>query len=110
DQAQLNATLEGILKYVDSNKSKTAVYLDDISTFSTDSPMLGAKVAQDLYNALSKGKIQIFSASAAADFEHQIAGDSKMKSRFERISIRDKKDEDSFVGDKISPDLREIIA
>src|SRR5205823_9066652 len=37
-------------------------------------------------------------------------GDSRIKSRFESILIRDKKDEDSFVGDKISPDLREIMA
>src|SRR5205807_3828837 len=85
-------------------------YLDDVADFSAENPVLGARVAENLYGALTKGKIQILPAASESDFEHQIAGDSRLKSRFERINITGKDDDNSFVGDKISPDLRDLMA
>ena len=40
----------------------------------------------------------------------QIAADDKLRGKFERVSISAKSDDDSFVGDKLSPDLRALVA
>ncbi len=110
DQDAVDRTLKGILDYVAASKGKIAIYLDDISSFSSETPMLGAKVASDLYAALLQGKIHVMSASDSDSFERQIAGDSKLRPRFERIGFAKEGDDDPFVGDKLSPDLRELVA
>ena len=108
DQNQIDTALAGILKYAEVSKKKTAIYLDDIASFSFETPVLGAHVAAILYNALSQGKIQILSNSDADSFTRQIAGDSKLRSRFQRIDVV-KDSGDGFVGDKLSPDLRALV-
>src|SRR6185369_1910901 len=40
-------------------------------------------------------------------FVDQIAADPKLKARFTRVDVED---EDPFVGDKLSPDLRSLVA
>ena len=110
DQAEFDAILTGILKYAEASKDKTVIYLDDIASFSSDAPILGPKVAASLYKALSEDKIQILSAADADSFNRQIAGDNRLRSRFEKVAILKDKDDDSFVGDKLSPDLRELVA
>ena len=110
DQAEFDAILKGILTYVESTKGKTVIYLDDIASFSPDAPMLGSKVAEKLYNALSQGKIQIMSAADADSFNRQIAGDSRLRERFEKVEFAKDKTDDPFVGDKLSPDLRALVA
>ncbi|MEQ1923781.1 MAG: S8 family serine peptidase, partial [Pyrinomonadaceae bacterium] len=110
DQAAFDRTLEGILKYATAQKGKMAIYIDDIAAFAGNSPMLGQRVASDLYRALSQGQIQIMSASDAATFDSQITADAKLRSRFESVSFANAADEDQFVGDKLSPDLRELVA
>ncbi len=109
DQAEINVILAGIIKYIDASKGKVVIYLDDIASFSSEMPVLGEHVAGILYNALSQSKIQILSASDANSFEQQIAGDNRLRSRFERIDIA-RDNDDGFVGDKLSPDLRALVA
>jgi hypothetical protein len=109
DEATLNATLAGILKYAEASKAKLTIYLDDIASFSTSSPMHGQQVARALHAALSKGKIQVLTAADGASFEHQIAADVRLRPRFEKVEIL-KGNEDPFVGDKLAPELREMVA
>jgi hypothetical protein len=109
DEAAMERTIAGVLRYIESTRDRVAIYLDDIATFSTDAPMLGQKVAANLYTALSQGRMQVVTASDMSGFNSQIAGDSKLKSRFERIAFASPADEDPFVGDKLSPDLREML-
>ncbi|MBK6723247.1 MAG: hypothetical protein IPG58_08205 [Acidobacteria bacterium] len=92
DEAAFDRELKGILAYLEANKATTTIYLDDIASFSSETPVLGAKVSQILYAALSQGKIQILSAADADTFERQIAGDKRLRSRFEKIEIA--KDDD----------------
>ncbi len=110
DQESFDRVLKGVLDYVETRKTDTAIYLDDISNFSSETPVLGAKVATDLYRALSLGKMQILSAADSETFDRQIAADSKLQPRFEKIEVSEKNDDDTFVGDKLSPDLRELVA
>ena len=109
DQETFDRTLKGIITQVEASKGRSVVYLDDIASFSSETPVLGAKVASDLYRSLSAGKMQIMSAADSASFEHQIAGDAKLRSKFERVEFSEDSGEDSFVGDKLSPDLRELV-
>lgn len=110
DQIEFEGLLQGILKYVAGSRDKMVIYLDDIASFSNDSPILGTTAAADLYKALSQGQIQILSAADSLTFDKQIAGDSRLRSRFEKIAIRKSSDDDPFVGDKLSPDLRQLVA
>src|SRR5688572_21708371 len=110
DDAAVDRMLSGILSEAESSKGKIAIYLEDIAGFSQDTPVLGTMVAKRLYDALSKGSVQILSATDIGGFDRQIAADKKLRPRFERIVLSKKSDEDSFVGDKLSPDLRELVA
>ena len=110
DEVLFDRTLKGILAYAEASKGKVAIYLDDVASFSSQTPVLGPKVAENLYRVLSQGKIQILSAADPDTFETQIAGDSKLRSRFEKVEIAAENNDDSFVGDKLSPDLRELVA
>ena len=110
DESHLNTIVDGILKYVAASKGKMAIYLDDIASFSSETPMLGNQVAAKLYKALSMGNIQVVSAADADTFARQIVADNRLKSRFERVEISKDNADDSFVGDKLSPDLRALVA
>ena len=110
DEKEFDVILDGILKYVAASKGKMAIYLDDIASFSSETPILGNQVAAKLYKSLSQGNIQIMTAADADTFNRQIAGDSRLNPRFEKVAIFNAKDDDSFVGDKLSPDLRELLA
>ena len=109
DENEFGAIVDGILKYVAASKGKFAIYLDDIAGFSHETPMLGDQVAAKLYKALSQGQVQIVSAAAADEYARQVAGDSRLSSRFEKVEILQDSTED-FVGDKLSPDLRDLVA
>ena len=41
---------------------------------------------------------------------YNIASDMQLKNRFQKIQFLDDADEDGFVGDKLSPDLSELVA
>jgi len=103
------ATIKGILGHIASVKETTAIYLDDIAGFSTVSPMMGRQIATNLYAALTQGKIQVFSAADMSSFRSQIVADARLKTKFEMVRLIEG-DNDGFVGDKISPDLRELMA
>ena len=54
--------------------------------------------------------MQIVSTSTTESFNHNIASDKQLKNRFQKIQFLEDADEDGFVGDKLSPDLREMVA
>ena len=55
------------------------LYIDDISSFAKNSPMLGPWVANSLYKAISQGKLQILTAGDSSGFETQIASDRNLR-------------------------------
>ncbi|MEQ1916000.1 MAG: S8 family serine peptidase, partial [Gallionella sp.] len=109
DDKDLGRIINGVLSSSVANRDNTTIYLDDIASFSKDAPMFGSVSAAAIYRSLEAGTIQVMSAAEATTFEQQIAGDAKMRNRFARIAVA-KENEDSFVGDKLSPDLRALVA
>ena len=108
DEKQLKAVIDSILRQASSDP-KMVIWLDDIASFAPDSAMLGPVVAERLYRSLAKGNVRTLTAATSATFESQIAADTQLKSRFERIDLGEDADKDPFVGDKLSPDLRALV-
>ncbi|HSU25354.1 MAG TPA: S8 family serine peptidase, partial [Pyrinomonadaceae bacterium] len=108
EETEMSAALEGIIAAIERTKGKTVLYVDDISAFSNDVPLYGQIAAKLLYDAIASGKIQVISAATADRFTYQITADKRLKGRFEKVEVAEK-DADAFVGDKLSPDLRELV-
>ena len=109
-EAALDGAVGQIISFAGTRSNKAVIWLDDIAAFSTTTPMLGARVSSQINAAIAAGKIQVFSASDALSFDDQIARSDTMRPRFEKIEILKDDEQDSFVGDKLSPDLRELVA
>ncbi|MBA3354023.1 MAG: S8 family serine peptidase, partial [Blastocatellia bacterium] len=105
--ADVEGTVAAIISHASSSKGKVVLYLDDVSAFSKDRPLLGKRIATQIYNAIADGKIQVITGTNAENFDSQIASDASLKKRFTRIDIDE---DDPFVGDKLSPDLRALVA
>ncbi len=56
--------------------------------------------------------MQVISTTSADGYSTEIASDVQLKDRFKKVDLNgsDDSSDDSFVGDKISPDLREMMA
>src|SRR5688572_27624698 len=106
-EREADAAFAAILRRAEESHGKTVLYVEDISTFSKDRPLLGNRIGARLYNAIVGGKVQILTSTNPETFLDQIASDTHLKGRFARIDIEDV---DPFVGDKVSPDLRQMIA
>ncbi len=108
--AQLNARLQEIVRQVESVKDKAILYVENISIFSKVNPVFGIEIAKTLRQSIADGKIQVISVASSDVYNTEIAADTQLKNRFKKVNLNgndDLSDED-FVGDKISPDLREI--
>jgi len=111
-QEEVFAKLQNVLKVVESGGDKSILYVEDLSSFAAQNQTFGAQVAAELRKSLTNGKIQVISAGTSEDYTAQIALDNQIKNRFRAIDISDiegNETADGFVGDKISPDLRELI-
>jgi len=106
-EAEVNSAVGAILSLAEASKGNAVLYIEDVSAFSKDRPLLGKSIASQLYDAIAQGKIQIVAGTNVENFVDQIASDSRLKNRFSRIDIED---EDPFVGDKLAPDLRALVA
>ena len=110
NQTQAETILSNLLNEINFDKGSYILFIDDISVFGKENPAFGASVADKLRQALETGKVQIFSTSTTESFNYNIASDVQLKNRFQKIQFLDDADEDGFVGDKLSPDLRELVA
>ncbi|MGH9818712.1 MAG: hypothetical protein ACRD43_00980, partial [Pyrinomonadaceae bacterium] len=103
----LNKGIDDILAFTGDPKGGNVLYIDDISGFSKTNPLFGQIVADRFYEAIAKSTIRVLTASTANEFAASIDGDPRLRGIFEKIDI--KSDEDSFVGDRLSPDLRDLV-
>ncbi|HEY2866433.1 MAG TPA: S8 family serine peptidase, partial [Pyrinomonadaceae bacterium] len=108
-EPQLDEAFRGILKTVEMSKGKLVLYLDDITSFSRTEPMFGFDVAERLDHLIADGKLQVVTAASVENFKKQIEPDTQLDRRFTQVIAGDDLD-DSFAGDKLSPDLRDIVA
>ncbi len=108
---EVEAYLQSALKEVENAKENVILYLEDASVFSRYNPLFGAVVAKNLRSFLAEGKIRAISSATLEDYSEQIAADAELKNRFSKVQITgEEMDADDFVGDKLSPDLRALVA
>lgn len=105
--AGADLAIASILSRPDVVDRKWVLYIDEISAFSKDRLLLGDKIARRLYTAIAGGKLQVVTGTSLENYFEQIEADDRLKPRFVRI---DTEQHDPFVGDKIAPDLRALIA
>ncbi|HEY0659570.1 MAG TPA: S8 family serine peptidase, partial [Pyrinomonadaceae bacterium] len=109
---ELNVRLTGVLQFVKSFGEKAVVFVEDFSSFSNENPLFGNQVAATLRDSLTKENIKFISAGTNEDVKSQFVADNFLKRNFRQIDLNEDNEnsEDAFVGDKLSPDLRELIA
>lgn len=105
DEAALAVEFNRIAAFV--SRQNAVLYVDDLAGFSVANPMFGPAVARSLTSAVVRGKMRVLTASSENEFSS--ISDAKLVSRFEKIELG-RQSGDDFVGDKISPDLRELMA
>src|SRR5260221_1040182 len=105
-EAALNRAIDDILKFAGDPRSGNILYLDDASGFSTSNPLFSRLVAEKLYDAIAKSRLQVFTAASKEQFTFSITNDPVLRPIFEKIEVA--ADNDGFLGDKLSPDLRNL--
>ncbi len=101
------AGVRAVINAAENSKSSVVLFLDDLTGLSKSTPYFGTAAAEQLYAAVAAGRIQVVAAGTSSDFDRMIAGDSRLNPRFKKIQARH--DSDPFVGDRLSPDLREML-
>lgn len=108
-QPQAEELILNLINQLNSSKGNYILFLEDLSVFNKEFPQFGEKVANVLRESVEKGKLQILSTATSESYNLHIAKDSRLKNRFQKIFLIENADEDGFVGDKLSPDLRELV-
>src|SRR5207244_1007179 len=99
--------IDDILRFAGGPKSEKVLYIDDAGSFSQANPLFGRLVAERLYDAIAKSNIRVITAATRSDFISSIESDPRLSPIFEKIEIAS--DDDGVVGDKLSPDLRDLV-
>lgn len=109
NEAEINTRLETAFVPIEKIKDQVIVIVEEISSFSQNNPLFGVQISAKLRNTLANGKIQVISTGTIEDYNKEILADNLLKKRFGKIDLNEENSEDSFVGDKLSPDLRELV-
>ena len=107
---EVEARIQDVLKQLEAFKENVLLYVEDASAFSKEAPVFGAEIANNLRKSLAEGNIRVISLTTAEIYNQEIVADVQIKNRFKNVDLSITESDDSFVGDKISPDLRELMA
>ena len=107
-EAGLSSAVDQIIADAAASKGKTVLYIEDIAGFAKTAPAFGRVVAERLYDAIASGKVQAVTAADAARFVREVTNDAKLRRYVAKVELNET-DRDPFVGDKLSPDLREML-
>ncbi|HEX3102486.1 MAG TPA: S8 family serine peptidase, partial [Pyrinomonadaceae bacterium] len=112
----VDAVVNSVVDQAVASKSQTILYVDELSNF-----VQAAGGNAKLIDALSKGQISLIGGSIKAAFDNKIGNDTGLAALFEAINVtsdpssnqNDKaaktRDSESYRGDNVSPDLREMM-
>src|SRR5688500_5432041 len=106
-QSHAQTIFLNVFEQVKAAKGNHILFIEDLTALAKESPMFGAKVAKNLRQSIIDGKIRILTTGTNESYNLHIAMDAQLKNRFQKVQLLDEADEDGFVGDKLSPDLRE---
>ncbi|HLA94528.1 MAG TPA: S8 family serine peptidase, partial [Pyrinomonadaceae bacterium] len=96
------------LSAADFAEGRAVLYAEDVSTVVRENAVFGQQLAEMLRGAVIDRKLQIAAWAESSVFDISVASDVKLRERVERIDISNEA-KDPFVGDKISPDLRDLM-
>src|SRR5215203_1401107 len=108
-EREVGARLETVFAAIEKTRNSAVVIVEDVTSFSQNAPLFGADISARLRQTLAAKQIQVISTGTNADYEQEVLADNLLKTRFAKIDLNAQNSEDSFVGDKISPDLRELM-
>ena len=113
---EVDAIVNSVVDQAVASKRQTVLYVDELSNF-----VQAAGGNAKLIDALSKGQISLIGGSIKAAFDNKIGNDTGLAALFEAINVtsdpssnqNDKaaktRDSESYRGDNVSPDLREMM-
>lgn len=124
--SELSKTISEILTELNQTDSKSILIIDPLQSLIGPSSAFDGAASSLLRDALEHSRVQCFGASTEAAFEQNVAANSSLAALFSKVETEtaasttsEKTDATSaenqgvneeFVGDKVSPDLREMLS
>ena len=111
-EQDLSERLNAVLKFVESLKEQAVLFVEDFSSFGQYNPLFGNPIAEKLRESLANGNIRVYQRGNGRRIRRADRFGHLLKSSFRKIDLNEgaENSEDDFVGDKLSPDLRELVA
>lgn len=112
DEAEISARLRRI--FAEAEAARAILFVDTIDSFVGSTAVYGAPISRALVSALERGSLRVIGATARTNYDANIASDERLAALFDPLGAEDEEkaevaDGAEFVGDKISPDLRDLI-
>src|ERR1044072_173453 len=122
--AELKQAIAAILSEAANLDSKVILFVDPIQAIVGTSAAFDATVSDVVREVLAKGSIQLVVASTQATFQENIGSDAQLASLFAGIELKEngegkaetedsaenQNSQEEFSGEKVSPELSEVIA
>lgn len=119
DAQEVSARLKSVLADVEAAKDQTILFIDDLSALAGAHDLRQTGIAELLRERLSAGKLHCIGAASENNFKILASDEAELSRQFQQIAIGIERDqlsadgnaeniEEQFVGDKLSPDLREL--
>ncbi|HYE76297.1 MAG TPA: S8 family serine peptidase, partial [Blastocatellia bacterium] len=108
DETEVAKRLNALLKEIQNSQGKVILFVDELPAVLSLNTQ-GETVGKALRAAIVKGKVQIISATYSESDAKILTDDSELCAYFQTIRISNDANDAGFVGDKVSPDLRELM-
>ena len=124
--SELLTTISAILSEVDQPNSKSILIVDPLQSLIGPSSAFDGAASSLLREALEHSQVQCLGASTEAAYEQNVAGNAGLAALFSKLqteaaattasdrtiatSGENQSVNEEFVGDKVSPDLREMLS
>ncbi len=111
NEADLTAKLAEVLSYAEKISGTSMFYVEDYAAFSAETPDFGKIVSDRLRSAIAVGKIKFITTGKTVEFASAESTDKFLKDNFRQVDLKESlaNSEDDFVGDKISPEIRDLM-
>ena len=119
---KVEAILRDVLAEVEASRGRIILFIDDVHALVGAGAAHGSDVSAMLRGALDRGALQLVGASPALAYEQNLKNDASLNRMLEPVRVggeesseksdeeEESREESGFEGDKISTDLREMIA
>lgn len=92
----------------EAEKAGVILAVEDIANNAGKLPY-NAEISEILRKSAVSGKVRFVSSSTIDEFEMQISADEQISKWFAKVEVKSEDERYKFVGDKIAPDLQEML-